>query len=224
MLLHRIHLDPRCREARRDLSDPYQLHSTLCRAFSAPDKKCPENTFLWRLEPETDSTGCPRILVQSRVMPDWQAIGVDSWLVEVDAPVDLMERLRLADVKAGQRFRFRLRANPSVTRDGKRQGLLRLEDQEQWLIRKAALHGFSLPRLTSFDLSESSPVRCDVHVSHEQMLSGKQRSGNGIRIFSVLFNGVLTVADPDAFGKVLGSGIGHGKAMGLGLLSVVPVS
>lgn len=64
MLLHRIHLDPRCREARRDLSDPYQLHSTLCRAFSAPDKKCPENTFLWRLEPETDSTGCPRILVQ----------------------------------------------------------------------------------------------------------------------------------------------------------------
>lgn len=46
MFLHRIHLDPRCREARRDLSDPYQLHSTLCRAFSTPDKKCPEGEFL----------------------------------------------------------------------------------------------------------------------------------------------------------------------------------
>ena len=41
MFLHRIHLDPRCREARRDLADPYQLHSTLCRAFSEPDCEVP---------------------------------------------------------------------------------------------------------------------------------------------------------------------------------------
>ena len=65
MFLHRIHLDPRCREVRRDLSDPYQLHSTLCRAFSVPDKKCTEGEFLWRCEPETDPAGYPRILVQS---------------------------------------------------------------------------------------------------------------------------------------------------------------
>ena len=224
MLLHRIHLDPRCREARRDLSDPYQLHATLCRAFCTPDKKCLENAFLWRLEPETDSTGCPRILVQSRAVADWEAIGIDGWLMEADAPVDLVKRLKLDEIKVGQRFRFRLRANPSVTRNGKRQGLLRLEDQEQWLIRKGTLHGFALPRLASFDFSESSPARCDVHVSHEHMLSGKQHSGNGIRIFSVLFDGMLTATDPAVFSKALGSGIGHGKALGLGLLSVVPLA
>ena len=33
MYLNRIHLDLRCREARRDLSDPYQLHSTLHTEF-----------------------------------------------------------------------------------------------------------------------------------------------------------------------------------------------
>jgi CRISPR system Cascade subunit CasE len=223
MLLHRIYLDPRCCEARRDLSDPYQLHSTLCRAFSTPEQKCPENTFLWRLEPESDSSDCPRILIQSRTTPDWKAIGIDGWLAEADAPIDLMERLKLDEVKVGQRFRFRLRANPCVTRNGKRQGLLRLEDQEQWLIRKGTNHGFDLPRSASFDLSESSPVRCDVRVSHEQMLSGKQHSGNGIRIFSVLFDGVLTVADPATFISAVGFGIGHGKAMGLGLLSVIPM-
>ena len=70
MFLHRIHLDPRCREARRDLSDPYQLHSTLCRAFCEPDRKCSEGEFLWRLEPETDLMGGSRILVQSRTIPD----------------------------------------------------------------------------------------------------------------------------------------------------------
>lgn len=223
MLLHRIHLDPRCREARRDLADPYQLHATLCRAFSVPANKCPENELLWRLEPETDSSGNPRILVQSREVANWEAIGISGWLMDTDAPVDLRERLRLAEVKEGQRFRFRLRANPSITRSGKRQGLLRLDEQEQWLLRKGVLHGFELPRRASFDLSESAPDQCDVHVSHEQMLSGKQHSGNGIRVFSALFNGILTVADPEAFRTALRLGIGHGKVMGLGLLSVAPV-
>ena len=70
MLLSKIHIDPRCRDARRDLSDPYQLHSTLCRAFCLADRKCSEGIFLWRQEPETDPSGYPRILVQSRVVPD----------------------------------------------------------------------------------------------------------------------------------------------------------
>ncbi len=223
MLLHRIHLDPRCREARRDLSDPYQLHATLCRAFSTPEKKCSPNAFLWRLEPETNSTDYPRILVQSRAIPNWNAIGIDGWLVEADSPIDLNLRLKLDDLKTGQRFRFRLRANPSVSSNGKRQGLLRLEDQETWLVRKGLLHGFALPRSTSFDFSDLPPERCDVRVSHEQMISCKQHSGNRIRIFSALFDGAVTVSDPVAFNKALLSGIGHGKAMGLGLLSIVPM-
>lgn len=224
MFLHRIHLDPRCREARRDLADPYQLHSTLCRAFSKSDIKCPEGEFLWRLEPETDSTGCPRILVQSRKIPDWTGIGVKGWLAATDQGVNLKDRLKLDSLKAGQRFRFRLRANPCVSRDGKRQGLLRLEDQEAWLVRKGQQHGFSLPHLAFFDLSESSQDRIDVRISQEQMLRGNQHSGNPVRIFSVLYDGVVMVADTEKFRSALQSGIGHGKVLGLGLLSVASVS
>jgi CRISPR system Cascade subunit CasE len=60
----------------------------------------------------------------------------------------------------------------------------------------------------------------DVRVSQEQMLRGEQRSGNSIRIYSVLYDGILTVAEPDKFRAALQTGIGHGKAVGLGLLSV----
>lgn len=223
MFLHRIHLDPRCREARRDLADPYQFHSTLCRAFSKPDTKCPENEFLWRLEPETDSSGCPRILVQSRAVADWTGIGVKGWLAKADPAVDLKERLKLDSIKAGRCFRFRLRSNPCVTRNGKRLGLLGLKDQETWIARKGEQLGFTLPTLASFDLSDSNQERVDVRISQEQMIRGKQHSGNTIRIFSVLYEGILTVTEPDKFKSALQTGIGHGKVMGLGLLSVVPV-
>lgn len=224
MFLHRIHLDPRCREARRDLADPYQLHATLCRAFSRSDRKCSEGEVLWRLESETSSDGCPQILVQSRTIPDWADIGVKGWLAKADPPIDLENRLKLDTLTTGQRFRFRLRANPCVTRNGKRLGLLQLVEQEQWMKRKGLLHGFVLPQLPSFDLSEPGQERVDVRVSQEQMLNGTQHHGNAIRVFSVLYDGVMTVTDADAFVKVLHTGIGHGKALGLGLLSVVPIA
>jgi CRISPR system Cascade subunit CasE len=224
MFLHRIQLDPRCREARRDLSDPYQLHSTLCRAFSVPDRKCGDGEFLWRLEPETDPAGCPRILVQSLTIPHWDGIGVRGWLGKVDPPIELNQRLKLDSLKAGQRFRFRLRANPCVTRNGKRLGLLRPEEQEAWVGRKGLQHGFSLPQLVSFEFSDSLQERIDVWISHEQMLRGSRHSGDAIRIFSVLYDGILTVTEPDKFRDALRTGIGHGKAMGLGLLSVAPIA
>lgn len=223
MLLHRLHLDPRCREARRDLSDPYQLHATLCRAFCPPETRCPAGEILWRLEPETDYRGHPRILVQSRSEPNWDRIGVRGWVASVDPPIDLTHRLKLGSLNTGQRFRYRLRANPCVTRAGKRLGLLRQDDQEAWIERKGQLHGFSVPVLVSPELLESQKRRVDVRVSQEQMLRGKQHDANGIRVFSVLYDGVLTVVDPTSFRQALQSGIGHGKALGLGLLSVASV-
>lgn len=222
MFLSRIHVNPRCREARRDLSDPYQFHSTLCRAFSTPEMKCPANEFLWRLEPEASPAGYPRILVQSRGVPNWAGISVVGWLEDADRPIDLLIRLKLDLLHAGQRFRFRVRANPCVTRNGKRLGLLRLEDQQTWVERKGLQHGFGLPHFVPSHPSESSKDQINVRISGEHMLRCTQHSGNSIRILSVLYEGILEITDPDKFRNALVTGIGHGKAMGLGLLSVVP--
>lgn len=226
MFLHRLHLNPRCRDARRDLADPYQLHSTLCRAFSEPEHPCPENAFLWRLEPERDPVGHPRILVQSRNQPCWDRIGTEDWFARnPDPALDLIRRLGLDALKTGTAFRFRLRANPCVTRQGKRLGLMRLEDQVAWIRKKGIeQHGFELWSNPGFDLGDAENRCLDLRVSQDQMLRGCPRSGREIRVFSVLFEGRLTVADPDRFREALLRGIGHGKALGLGLLSVVPIT
>lgn len=224
MLLHRIHLNTRCREARRDLADPYQMHATLCRAFALPHVKCPPGELLWRLEPETGADGMPRVLVQSKAQPDWTRISPAEWLGRVEPGVDLVERLKLDGLQVGQRFRFRLRANPCVTRNGKRLGLFQLVDQEAWLARKGERHGFVVPRLPTSNETAGGQLRIDVRVSQDQMLRGNQHSGNGIRVFSVLYDGLLQVSDPERFRMALQTGIGHGKALGLGLLSVAPTA
>ena len=155
-------------------------------------------------------------------MPDWAGIRVQGWLASADPAIDLEQRLGLESISAGQRYRFRLRANPCVSRNGNRQGLLRTDEQETWLRRKGERCGFSLPRLAGFDLGGSVEDRVDVRISQEQMLRGNHRAGHGIRVFSVLYDGLLTVEQPEAFNDAVVRGIGHGKVMGLGLLSVVP--
>lgn len=223
MLLHRIHISARSREARRDLSDPYQLHATLCRAFSTPGEKCAPGSVLWRLEPETDQAGNPRVLVQSQEPANWNRIGIAMWLAAADPAVDIINRLGLGAVQPETRFRFRLRANPCVTRNGKRLGLMRILEQQEWLAHKGSQHGFTVS-LNGSEGAERSLPASSVWVSHEQMLTGRQHGGNRIRIFSVLYDGILTVTDPVAFVAGVRSGIGHGKALGLGLLSLAPTS
>jgi CRISPR system Cascade subunit CasE len=223
VFLHSVRLDPRCREARRDLADAYQMHATLSRAFHVANEKCPPGKFLWRLEASRSGEQTPQLLIQGTTVADWNRVGLAGWLVRADPPLDLRARLRLDSLHVGQEFRFRLRANPSVTRAGKRLGLLHREEQEQWLLRKANLHGFAVPLRAGADVvRDSSPA--DVHISQEQMIMARKHDGSSIRLYSVLYDGLLRVTDVDRFTGTLQVGIGHGKAFGLGLLSVAPVA
>ena len=66
----------------------------------------------------------------------------------------------------------------------------------------------------------------NIQISEEAMLKGRKHAEGTayISVFSVLFEGLLIVDNPDLFVRTLSSGIGRGKAMGLGLLSVVPLT
>jgi CRISPR system Cascade subunit CasE len=211
MLLHKIELNLRCKEVRRDVADPYEMHSTLCRVFSVEEQKCLSALFLWRLEPETTVQGMPKVLIQSAQLPEWSRIGVDDWFVqEPSDPIDIKQKLKLSPdmLSSGIRFRYRIRINPCVRRNGKRIGLYKHEEQDAWLMRQGEKNGF---------------IPVTIHRSQERMLDGKRRSGEPIRVFSVLYDGVLKVTEPELFIKAVSYGIGHGKALGLGLLSIVPI-
>lgn len=229
MRLHRITLNPRNKEARRDLADPYQMHATLCRAFFPQDTPCPPGALLWRLEPEADRQGYPRVLVQSQAAPDWATLLESDWLARAEPGIDLVQKLALDALAVGQSFRFRLRANPCKTSLGKRTGLVHRDAQLDWLARKGEQHGFAVPAPDTadyFDFVESPNGKPypDVRVSQDQMLAGRKHDGITIRVYAALFEGRLTVRNPDLFRAALASGIGHGKVMGLGLLSVVPIA
>ena len=206
MFLSKLTLDPRHPQARRDLSDAYEMHRTLARAF-APDAETAPARFLWRLERRADTQPSSVVLVQSAQPAEWSALNsLSGYADEIHANKDVdLETL----IQLGARYRFRLLANPTVTREGKRYGLTREDEQLAWIARQGERHGFSV-------------LGC-VRGADERLQVRQGRGGNCITLHTALFEGLLQADAPETLRQGLLNGFGHGKAMGLGLLSVARV-
>ena len=99
---------------RWDIANPYELHSTLCLRLFQTERKSPEGEFLWRLEPETDSNWPPSCFSAKPIAPRLVADRNSRLVAQVpDAAIDLAVKLKLDSLRAGQKFRFRLRAIPA---------------------------------------------------------------------------------------------------------------
>lgn len=199
MYLSQLTLDTRSVQARRDLANRYDLHATLCRAFDDQQEAHP----LWRMELGRPDEP-PRLLVQSLDRPDWGRIAghhAGYFLEHGSKALDLPGRLR-----AGQQLRFRLEANPTVTREGKRHGLWHEDEQLAWLDRQGERGGFAVEGV--------------VVTRADRLVLRKHDRAQRITLHAVLFDGYLAVRDEATLGQTLVRGIGHGKAMGLGLLSL----
>ncbi len=208
MYLTKLTLNPRCRRVRRDLASQYEMHRTLMRAFPSRDEGGP-GRVLFRVESPRNYER-PIVLVQSEKKPDWRSVSGVPELAEYAALVE--EKQCALTLRPKQRLRFRLHANPTVKREGKRHGLHTDEQRDLWLKRKADAGGF---HVLSYRAARVGTVR-----DRAQRSGGPHR---GVSFTSATFEGVLEVAEPALFLRAVESGIGSAKGFGFGLLSVAPL-
>ena len=204
MYLSKIVLNLRNPNARRDTASAYEMHRTLTNILDEGD-----NRLLWRLEQRRLHT-TPYILVQTLKRPDLQKIfsrnGHDYGMPMPDSPKEFTPVFNRDDA-----FYFRLVANPSKMKNRKRLGRYKREEQESWLLRKMGVAGANVE---SFTIRDSFKIVTG---------PAKGKGDRKITMFAVTFEGLLSVCEPDAFLRALKYGVGHGKAFGLGLLSIARV-
>ncbi|AEB11725.1 type I-E CRISPR-associated protein Cas6/Cse3/CasE [Marinithermus hydrothermalis] len=206
MWISKLVLNPRSKAVRRDLANPYEMHRTLSRAV-AEALGTQKERLLWRLEP-TRATEPPVVLVQTLTEPNWGALETD-YYAEVFPPKPFNPHLR-----PGQTLRFRLRANPAkrVARTGKRIALKNPEEKLAWLARRLEEGGFRL-------LGGENGYRA--RILQDVFLEARKKEAL-LQVQAVLFEGILEVLDPEKARATLERGVGPGKALGLGLLSLAP--
>lgn len=196
--LSRLLLNPRSRQAQNEFRNPYEMHRTLSRGFG--DKDWSEARCLFRTEEARDQEAIC-VLVQSRLAPDWEGLvpAANYWLQPPSSKaLDLK-------IPQGARLSFRLRANPTVCQNGKRNPLRGDIEQLNWLENKSKRNGFQV---------------CQARVTCMDILRFQTVSKQPVTLQSVLFDGILIVTEADLFLQTIENGLGSGKGFGCGLLSV----
>ena len=202
MLIHlsRLMLNLRNKQALAELNNIYELHRTIMSAFPDNSKGGP-GRVLFRIEDGTESFG-KAVLIQSQHKPDWNYLRVaDDYLVREPESKEFNPKISI-----GVQYRFRLLANPTVKKDGKRLGIFDEEEQVKWITRKSESNGFTLLNVMNYQ--------------KEGVKGFKPGQQNGIVLHSVLFEGALRVDDVEKFLRCLEGGIGSGKGFGFGLISL----
>lgn len=248
--LTKMILNPKCPQARRDLGNPQELHRTVSKGFPESEnqehlpkhlRETPRNRFdiLHRLDIDKNR-GRAILLIQSAVNPDWAFLPRDY----ADEIKQKSVHEQYGQIENGMVLMFRLQANPTKRvpnrdekahdrfKDSKKRRRVEIigdenesadEKRIKWLQRKGEEAGFKLtnvevapiPNVTSVEKGKLYGRKTDEKVPDKT---------HRLTFGSVVFEGVLQVADAAKFREALQKGIGSGKAYGFGLLSVAPVN
>lgn len=206
MYLSRVELDPTRRSTMTALAAPQKFHGAVESAFSGERRR-----RLWRLDRLGEKL---YLLLLSEEMPDLSGV-VEQFGTGV-APESRNYDPLLARITPGSRWQFRLAANPTKSCKDAQKPAARgtvaahctTQYQKQWLLDRAAKHGFAL--------TEDSFT-----VTRVQWHHFAKHGTRPVSLLAVTYEGVLQVTDPEAFRNLLCQGMGRGKAYGLGLLTVM---
>lgn len=201
----------------RWLTNRQHVHQRLSMAFPEPGGPLApvgygvtrdEGGFLFRIE----EGPIARIVVQSRIAPDWgRAFRDAGWLVD---RVPLPRAIDTSGFVAGSELAFKVEANPTKRLaadgpDGRKGARVPLRDDAlaAWLLRHADEGGFEV-------IHESLQIeRVGRRTAKLKVVANRHWD-------AVCFHGRLRVTDAAKFANLLVRGIGSAKGFGFGLLSI----
>ncbi len=189
----------RSRRARKDLADPYEMHRTLSQGFGQGEAAFKAARCLFRIEEKRSEERY--VLAQSLCEPCWEAVSQNETYLTQPPVIKRFE----PHFSPGERCRFRLRANPTVKREGKRFALYRREEYMQWLERKIEAAGGKL---------------LAVMASPGKQYRFRDKEGHPVALFGLQFDGTVEVVSGGRLETAVREGVGSAKAFGFGLLSL----
>lgn len=200
MYLSKVRLDMTKRETNRCFYDRGRFHSFIENSFSGGRQHA-----LWRVD--QDQKGF-HILVLSHDLPDFTDLIYEigegnAQTVDYDPFIESISR-------EGTQLRFLIAVNPVICKNGDRIPLNvkrtanRNYCAEDWLKDRLNVNGASMLKANAVD---SRTVNI--------------KEGKG-KFFQVTYQGNLLVTDQGNFSEMIRNGLGHAKAYGCGLLSVMP--
>lgn len=209
MYLTRMTLHSGRRATREALASPQMLHACVLNCWPEPQvgQDRGGGRVLWRVDPGNPN---PDLYIASPSRPDltamveemgWPASDKGWGTKGYDAFLDRLDE--------GQRWRFRLTANPTRRATGPSGRKVRVphvgdEFQTRWLIDRAGHIG-----------AEGVEAR----VMRRETLNFR-RQNSKVTLATATFGGVLTVADPERLRLALINGIGPAKGYGCGLMTL----
>jgi CRISPR system Cascade subunit CasE len=213
--LTRFRINPARRGARKLLTSPQAMHAAVLSGFAEPDTgRAEKPRVLWRL----DGSGHDQLLyIVSPAEPDLTHLVEQAGWPTTETWQSRRYADLLASLQPGQRWAFRLTANPVHNgrlphqSETQRIGHVTVEQQQRWLLSRAARAGFRL--ITA----ESGQPDLTIHRRHTYAF---HRGGHRVTLRVATYDGHLEVTDADALRTVLTTGLGHAKAYGCGLLTL----
>jgi len=192
MYISKVLIDVKIPAVRHDLNSPDLFYNTI-KSMTGDTKP------VYRIEnvPLNQTGFIQPVLVVSAARPDIHKSGKPAGYFRGVETLDYS-----IPVREGMVYRFFIKANPSVKIFFKEYDVDTDEARLKWFETESSPNGF---KVIDCKCSDDGYI-----VSHKK----------GRKLSSVIFEGALKVYDKDKFNSSLYKGIGRGRSLGLGLLSV----
>lgn len=221
MYLSHIPLNPARSGARQLVASRQRLHAAVLSCL--PPSHRDLGRVLWRLD--SDGPHQLDLWIASPMPPSFEPlIQQAGWTASPGCRTAAYDKL-LDSLASGQRWVFRLEANPTISLKGegrtrgKRVPLVKRAAQLDWLLARQERLGFRIP------VGSQGRPNLDVSNRREYRFDRRHEARtDAVSLLGVRFDGVLEVVDSKLLCDALTRGIGSGKGYGCGLMTLAKMA